>query len=954
MLSGPMGASSLVVDPESGDAKDADDSNHLTSKVPIEEERKSSPVPDEDQEDEEESDDSRHGGGHRKSDAGSSHPGFSADWSADASARAHIFVPVTGSGRLKCVACRTVISSGEASNLKEDQLCRETFLEGIRKYRENKSVGHHWVKRTNLKGKCKGCGKSFQGKLAFGSSKEVVGESCSWCKYSYHTKEQCQKEKSLDEFCDLGVHKSVIVPSTWILKVPRKGSFKSSLKNSPSKNRRRKAEASSPTAEEGLRPFCIKPIPDHKISPLLVFLNPKSGGNQGAKLMQKFQWLLNPRQVFDLTQGGPQPAIEMFRKVPNLKLLACGGDGTVGWLLSVLDKFQIDPLPAVGVLPLGTGNDLSRSLGWGGGYIDEPISKIISGLQMAEEEMMDRWQLKVTRNEYPVSDPRGKDALPLNVVNNYFSMGVDAHIALEFHEAREANPQKFSSRIRNKIYYGQAGGKDLLLRKWKDLSNDIEVICDGEDFTPKLRELRVHSVLFANIPSFGSGTHPWDPAKGTQQINDGMIEVIGLTTYQLPMLQGGLHGSCITQCKSAIIRTKKTISMQVDGEASRLNPATIELSFLNQVKMLTRRKGQGKSRITYADPDTPLQITVSRILMRDYAAHHQDKDKLKEMAKAVGEIKTNSKADLSEVRDLIKKVLENNPGPNIPESFVQDWCFIDAVTAIRFFRIDRAQEGFHYLIDICDDSVVYLVLNEGDDSQLTAEDPLVIDSPIVAEAPVKPIVQEQENEIVSNHSESEKRDVFLEVNSNLPCPHNGQESPRNNTLSPKTQMPKSTSPEPSPTIQQVLEKTTEGILKAARLGDLKMLRELHQEGYSLLSIDETGKTALHYGARFGNKEVVKYLIAQAPPSILDLVDNEKGQTALHKAASYKRRTISCMLVAAGASLLIKDNAELTPRQLAALAEDNELASYLESQEEFQREKAEGLVEGNSGDFETPV
>ncbi len=50
---------------------------------------------------------------------------------------------------------------------------------------------------------------------------------------------------------------------------------------------------------------------------------------QGAKLMQKFQWLLNPRQVFDLTKGGPQPAIEMFKKVPKVKLLACGGDGTV-------------------------------------------------------------------------------------------------------------------------------------------------------------------------------------------------------------------------------------------------------------------------------------------------------------------------------------------------------------------------------------------------------------------------------------------------------------------------------------------------------------------------------------------------------------------------------------------------------------------------------------------------
>ena len=46
----------------------------------------------------------------------------------------------------------------------------------------------------------------------------------------------------------------------------------------------------------GGRPFVLKPIPS-SISPVLVFINPKSGGNQGAKLMQKFQWLLNPRQV---------------------------------------------------------------------------------------------------------------------------------------------------------------------------------------------------------------------------------------------------------------------------------------------------------------------------------------------------------------------------------------------------------------------------------------------------------------------------------------------------------------------------------------------------------------------------------------------------------------------------------------------------------------------------------
>ena len=71
----------------------------------------------------------------------------------------------------------------------------------------------------------------------------------------------------------------------------------------------------------------------------------------------------------------------------------------------------------------------------------------------------------------------------MNVLNNYFSVGIDAHIALQFHRARNNNPEHFKSRTRNLLYYGLEGGKDLFRQQWRNLMDYVRIECDGVDYT---------------------------------------------------------------------------------------------------------------------------------------------------------------------------------------------------------------------------------------------------------------------------------------------------------------------------------------------------------------------------------------------------------------------------------------------------------------------------------------
>nr|CDS26387.1 diacylglycerol kinase [Hymenolepis microstoma] len=321
------------------------------------------------------------------------------------------------------------------------------------------------------------------------------------------------------------------------------------------------------------------------VEPLLVFVNTKSGGCQGIELMTAFRCLLNPFQVFNLDVGGPLPGLFCFRQVASYRLVVCGGDGTIGWTLSCLDSVGQDaacPSPPIALLPLGTGNDLARVLHWGGGYTSsEAPLRILKNIAAAEKVRLDRWTL-VGRSDEEMKD-EVKAALHIQtnsqnttednsfmvIMNNYFGIGIDADLALDFHNARSENPSKFNSRLHNKSVYFKIGLRKMVNRSTcKDLQKKVVVEADGKvlDLPP------LEGIVVLNILSWGGGANPWGLEKDETFVKpthyDGLLEVVGICgVLHMGQIYSGLRsGIRLAQAAHLKIILKSELPIQVDGE----------------------------------------------------------------------------------------------------------------------------------------------------------------------------------------------------------------------------------------------------------------------------------------------------------------------------------------------------------------------------------------------------
>ena len=193
---------------------------------------------------------------------------------------------------------------------------------------------------------------------------------------------------------------------------------------------------------------------------------------------------------------------------------------------------------ALAVIPLGTGNDLARTLGWSPLTSERDLEPRLAALASASERRLDGWQLVGP----------GFDRAWFN----YWSIGADARTAWRFDRLRRHRPWLLRSPAINRVAYALLGAVDR--------GPHPPLLGAGGKPLPAWAA----AVVLASIPSYAGGvrlSRTIDPADGRLEVFAlGAQVAMGLVAARLrrPRLIDRANGWELVLARPA--------PMQVDGE----------------------------------------------------------------------------------------------------------------------------------------------------------------------------------------------------------------------------------------------------------------------------------------------------------------------------------------------------------------------------------------------------
>ncbi|OMO98879.1 hypothetical protein COLO4_13660 [Corchorus olitorius] len=413
----------------------------------------------------------------------------------------------------------------------------------------------------------------------------------------------------------------------------------------------------------------ISNVVDAPKFPVLVFINSKSGGQLGGDLIKTYKTILNEHQVFDVGEETPDKVLrrvytrleklkqendEFAAKVhERLRIIVAGGDGTAGWLLGVVCDLKLPHPPPIATVPLGTGNNLPFSFGWGKKNPGTDHNSVVSFLEQvmkAKEMKIDNWHIlmRMRAPKEGACDPIAPLELPhslhafgrvsssdeMNMEGyhtfrggfwNYFSMGMDAQVSYAFHSERKLHPEKFKNQLVNQKTYAKLGctqgwfAASLFHPSSRNVAQLAKVkVMKGHNSQWEDLPIphSIRSIVCLNLPSFSGGLNPWGTPSARKKrdrdltppyVDDGLLEVVGFRDawHGLVLLAPNGHGTRLAQAHRIRFEFHKGAAdhtfMRIDGEPwkqplpSDDDTVVVEISHLGQVNMLATQNCRSKS-----------------------------------------------------------------------------------------------------------------------------------------------------------------------------------------------------------------------------------------------------------------------------------------------------------------------------------------------------------------------